>query len=190
MKVEGDEIYLYGNKIDAIYRYYPLDWFCFDEDMKKFLDPLSKKEYLINPGHTLITQSKAFFAVLYEVIGKGILSKEEEKIIRTYIPYTTLERDSKLSADYLAKPYLSREGNGILDSFAELSPEEEYIFQDRVNVRPLRMDIYSSLNKKEKLQFPVLGIYITGDKPSGIYTRMGEFITDSTAKYIPLYLNK
>ena len=190
MKVEGDEIYLYGNKIDAIYRYYPLDWFYFDEDMKKFLDPLSKKEYLINPGHTLITQSKAFFAVLYEVIGKGILNKEEEEIIKTYIPYTTLEKDSELSADYLAKPYLSREGNGILDSFAELNSEEEYIFQDRVNVRPLRMDVYSSLNRKEKLQFPVLGVYITGDKPSGIYTRMGEFITDSTAKYIPLYLNK
>lgn len=190
MKIEEDEIYLYGNKIDAIYRYYPLDWFYFDEDMKKFLKPLCNKEYLINPGHTLITQSKAFFAVLYEVIGKGILNEEEEGIIKKYIPYTTLEKDKKLSADYLAKPYLSREGNGIVDAFEEMDFSEQYIFQDRINIRPLRMDVYSSFDKKQKLQFPVLGVYITGSKPSGIYTRMGEFITDSTAKYISLYLNK
>ena len=190
MKMKNDEIYLYGNKIDAIYRYYPLDWFYFNDEMNKFLIPLSKKEYLINPGHTLITQSKAFFTVLYELIGKGVLNDEEEKLINQYIPYTTLEKDNKLSADYLAKPYLSREGHGILDSFAKLDEEEEYIFQDRVNLRPLRMNVYSSINKKEKLQFPALGVYITGSKPAGIYTRMGEFITDSTAKYISLYLNR
>lgn len=188
LRTKKDEIYLYGEKIDAIYRYYPLDWFYFDEDMKKILIPLSKKEYLINPGHTLITQSKAFFAVLYEVLGKGILNKEEEDFIKKYLPYTSLEKDKKLSGDYLVKPYLSREGDGILDSFENLNNSEEYVFQDRVNIRPLRMDTYSCIDQKEKFQFPVLGVYITGNKASGVYTRMGEFITDASAKYISLYL--
>ncbi|SFU69585.1 Glutathionylspermidine synthase [Clostridium sp. DSM 8431] len=188
MDTDGNDIYIYGKKIDAIYRYYPLDWFYYDEDMKKFINPLSKKEYLINPGHTLATQSKAFFAVMYELLGKGILSSEEENFIINYIPYTTLEKDRKLSTDYLAKPYLSREGQGIKDGFESLDKDEEYIFQDRINIRPLRMDVYSSLNKKEMFQFPIIGMYIASAKPVGVYTRMGEFVTNSTAKYISLYL--
>ena len=50
------------------------------------------------------------------------------------------------------------------------------------------MDVYSSLNKKEMFQFPIIGMYIASAKPVGVYTRMGEFVTDSTAKYISLYL--
>lgn len=188
MKVKKNDIYLYNNKIDAIYRYYPLDWFYYEEEMRKLIKPLSAKEYLINPAHTLITQSKAFFAVLYGVLGMGILDNEEEEFIRKYIPYTTLEKDRVLAHDYLAKPYLSREGHGIVDNYGQLDEEEDYIFQDRVNVKPLRMDVYSTLIKKNKFQFPILGVYITGDKPSGIYTRMGEFITDASAKYISTYL--
>lgn len=188
MKVKDRKIYLYGNEIDAIYRYYPLDWFYYDEEMRKFLEPLSLEEYLINPGHTLIFQSKAFFAVLYEIIGKGILNSEEEKFIEKYIPYTSLEKDKKLSHDYLAKPYLSREGAGIVSSYEETNENEEYIFQDMVNMRPLKMRVYSSIKKEEKFQFPIIGAYVTGEKITGFYTRMGEFITDTTAKYISIYL--
>ena len=190
LKTDNNKIYMYGEEVQAIYRYYPLDWFFYDDDMKKFIEPLSNEEYLINPGHTLITQSKAFFAVLHELINKGILNEEEEKFILKYIPYTSLEKDKNLSGDYMIKPYLSREGEGILmnyDSSAE--NYEECIFQDRINIRPLKINVYSTVNKSEKFQFPIIGAYITGDKISGLYTRMGDIVTDKNAEYISTYVD-
>lgn len=188
MKVKNKKIYLYGQEIDAIYRYYPLDWFYYEEEMRKLIEPLSVEEYLINPGHTIITQSKALFAVLYEIVGRKVLNNDEEAFIKKYMPYTSLEKDAILSNDYLAKPYLSREGEGIVSNFETIDNDKDYIFQDRVNIRPLRMNVYSSIRKEEKFQFPIIGAYIAGDKVAGIYTRIGEFITDVTAKYISSYI--
>lgn len=190
LKVNNNKIYMYGKEIHAIYRYFPLDWFEYDEEMKKFIKPLSMEDYLINPGHTLITQSKAFFAVLHELINKGILNKEEEEFILKYIPYTTLEKDKKLSGDYMIKPYLSREGEGIYLNYDFNKKEhEEYIFQDRVNIKPLKTYAYTTINKELKFQFPIIGAYITGDKLTGLYTRMGNIVTDKNAKYIATYIN-
>ena len=190
LKIYHKKIYLYGKEVQAIYRYYPLDWFYYDEDMNKFIEPLSNEEYLINPGHTLITQSKAFFAVLHELINKGILNEEEEKFILKYIPYTSLEKDMNLPGDYIIKPYLSREGEGILMNFnSSVENYEEYVFQERINIRPLKLDVYSTVNKLEKFQFPIIGAYITGDKISGLYTRMGDIVTDKNAEYIPTYVD-
>ena len=189
MKKEDNKIFMYETEINAIYRYYPLDWFYYDKDMNKFIESLSSEEYLINPGHTLITQSKSFFAVLYELIGKGILSVEEEHFILKYIPYTCLEKDRILSGDYLIKPYLSREGDGVIIN-GELAEEkyEDCIFQDRVNIRPLKGEIHSTINKRNEFQFPIIGAYITDDIVSGLYVRMGGIVTDKNAYYMPSYI--
>ncbi|NSA95134.1 hypothetical protein BCD96_000027 [Clostridium beijerinckii] len=36
--------------------------------------------------------------------------------------------------------------------------------------------------------FPVIGTYITGDIPSGVFTRMGDFITDKNAMCVATYV--
>lgn len=191
LKVKDDEIYLYGNKIDALYRYYPLDWFYYDEDMRFLIKPLSRGNYLINPGHTIISQSKVIFALIYELLGKGIISDEDEKFILKYIPYTTMEKDKLLCHDYLVKPYLGREGQSIRMNYEEDNvdcEEEEVIYQDRVNIRPLKEKMYSSIKCEEKFMFPIIGAYITGDRFAGIYSRMGDIITDKNAVCIPTYI--
>ena len=191
LKVKNNEIYLYGKKIDAMYRYYPLDWFYYDEDMRVLIEPLSKGDYLINPGHTIITQSKVIFAFIYEVIGKGIISREDEEFILKYIPYTSMEKDKILSQDYLIKPYLGREGQSIKMNYEEYDnvyKEEDVIYQDRVNIRPFKQKLYSTTGYEEKFMFPIIGAYITGNKFAGIYTRMGEIITDKNAVYISTYI--
>ncbi|HCW54692.1 MAG TPA: glutathionylspermidine synthase [Clostridium sp.] len=189
LKKCNNKIYMYGEEIHAIYRYFPLDWFEYDEEMKKFIGILSSEEYLINPGHTLITQSKAFFAVLHELIGKAVLNDDEEKFILKYIPYTTLEKDKKLSGDYMVKPCLSREGEGISMS-CDFNKEEyeQCIFQDRVNIRPLKTEVYTTIDKECKFQFPIMGAYITGDKVAGVYTRLGEIVTNKNSEYISTYI--
>ncbi len=191
LKTDGNEIFLYDQKIDAIYRYYPLDWFYNEEEMHPLIDALNKKDYMINPGHTLITQSKVFFALLYELIGKEILSQNEEKFITQYIPYTTLERDRNLSSDYIIKSYLGREGQDIIMSYEENDYDydyEDFIFQDRCNIRPIYMDLYNVCGKREEYQFPIIGAYIARSRCAGLYTRMGNIITNKNAIYIPTYI--
>ncbi|NFU49760.1 glutathionylspermidine synthase, partial [Clostridium botulinum] len=117
-----------------IYRYYPLDWFYYDEEMKKLIEPLSDEVYLI-------------------------------------------------------KPYLSREGDGVhLDYECSYNQNDDVIFQNRVNIKPIKMELHSVSTKENKYQFPILGAYITNDKFSGIYTRMGDIITDKNARYISTYI--
>jgi Glutathionylspermidine synthase len=189
LKVSDNKIYLYGEEIQGIYRHYPLDWFYYEEEMRAVIEPLSSGDYLINPGHTLITQSKALFAVIYELIGKGFFSAEDEKFISEYIPYTSLEIDNKISSDFVIKPYLSREGSGVELSYdGKFEREEDVVFQDRVNIRPLYTKVYSTIKEEGKYQFPVIGLYITGDKPTGVFTRMGDFITDRNAIYMSTYI--
>lgn len=191
LKVIDNKIYLYGEEIQGIYRHYPLDWFYYEEEMRGIIEPLSSGDYLINPGHTLITQSKALFAVIYELIGKGFFSEEEENFILEYIPYTCLEIDNKISSDFVIKPYLSREGAGVelsCDREFQQAEEDDVIFQDRVNIRPLYTNVYSTIKEEVKYEFPVIGLYITGDKPAGVFTRMGDFITDKNAIYMYTYI--
>ncbi|WP_297429854.1 glutathionylspermidine synthase family protein [Clostridium sp.] len=191
LKVIDNKIYLYGEEIHAIYRHYPLDWFYFEEEMKEIIKPLNSGDYLINPGHTLITQSKVFFAVIHELIGKNFFSQEDEKFILRYIPYTCLEKDKQLSADYVVKPYLSREGLGVALSCDPIGGAlDDVVFQDRVNIRPLYSDIYSTMEEYREYQFPVIGVYIANDTPCGLYTRIGDFITNKDAIYIPTYIKK
>ena len=189
LKVSNNKLYLYGEEIDAIYRHYPLDWFYYEEEMKKIIEPLNSGDYLINPGHTLIAQSKALFAVIHELIGNGFFSDEDEKFIFKYIPYTCLEPDNKLSSDCVAKPYLSREGAGVELSYdGTIEESDDIVFQNRVNIKPLYAKVYSTIKEYSKYQFPVIGVYITDDKPSGLFTRMGDFITNKNATYMSTYV--
>lgn len=189
LKVIDNKPYLYGEEIHALYRHYPLDWFYYEEEMKKIIEPLNSGDYLINPGHTLITQSKSLFAVIHELIGKEFFTIEDEKFILKYIPYTCLDLDNKLSSDFVVKPYLSREGSGVgLSCDGNFKEQEDVIFQDRVNIKPLYGKVYSTIKEESKYQFPVIGVYITGDKPSGVFTRMGDFITNKDAKYMSTYI--
>ncbi len=189
LKVTDNKIYLYGQEVQGIYRHYPLDWFYYEEEMKKIIEPLNSGDYLINPGYTLITQSKALFAVIYELINKQVFSLDDEKFILKYIPYTCLEPDNKLSYDCVVKPYLAREGFGV-----ELSCDgidinsDDIVYQNRVNIKPLYNNVYSSLKECEKYQYPVIGVYIAGEKSAGFYTRMGDFITNKNAIYLPTYI--
>lgn len=190
IKIRNNKFYIYGKRIDAIYRYYPLDFFEDDKRMRKFIKKLTKEEYMINPAHTIIMQSKGFFAVLYEMLGKNILSDEEENFIKKYIPYTALEKNKNLSDDFILKPYLSREGIGIKNGYEYEDNKDysDYIFQDRVSIRPVKVRTYSTIKSKEENLIPIIGAYITGDRFAGIYTRAGSAVTDDTAVFIPTFV--
>lgn len=189
LEVRDEKLYLYGNELDAVYRYFPLDWIACEKELEDVLRVLNKKTFSINPTHTLITQSKAIHCVIHELIDKGFYTKEEEDFILKYIPYSCLEPDEKLSVDCLAKPNLSREGHGIIMSYEGIEKGlEDVIFQERVNTKPFEMVKYDTICSESKFHFPVIGIYITGSKPSGIFTRMGDFVTNESASFVTTFI--
>lgn len=184
---ESGKLCLYGRELDAVYRYYPLDWF--DEE-----DMLDKKEALkntlsINPPHTIISQSKAFFAIMHELLKQGYYSKEEAYIIEKYVPKTAFEAGKLQTLDYIVKPILSREGKGV--AFAcELKeiPDESHIYQERVQTMNLDYWVHSNLGETRDTLYPVFGTYVTGTEFAGMYTRLGKFITENICVYAPVFI--
>lgn len=189
LKKKNNKLYLYDKEIQAVYRHYPLDWFEYDKEMNPIIEILESGDYLINSADTLIIQSKAYFALIYELIGKNFFNEDEEQFIKKYIPYTCLKPNKKLSHDYIVKPFLSREGNGIKMSYEKIEKsEEDLIYQDRVNTKPFFSNVYSSMDIKQSNEFPIIGLYICDENPCGFYVRRSSFITDKNAVFMPIFI--
>lgn len=173
---------LYGNKIDAIFRYYPLDWLEYNEteDLGRLRMALENNNIIsLNNTNSIISQNKIFFALIYELLKFEFFSEEETYIIKNHIPYTTLEFSEMKTNDFLAKPILSREGKGIVLSrdIVDIKEfEEGYIFQEYV--------FSQTLNNK----YPVFGTYVCGEEFAGLYTRVGSEITDICCMYSPTFI--
>lgn len=178
---------LFDKELDAVYRYYPLDWFDL-EDMTNIKDAL-KNTLSINPTHTIISQSKAFFAVMYELLEQGFYSEKEKILIRKYIPKTSFEAEKLETYDYIIKPILSREGKGVALA-CELNkvPDENNIYQERVHTLNVDYTVYDNISKTQDLLYPIFGAYVTGTEFAGIYTRLGKFITENICIYAPVFI--
>jgi glutathionylspermidine synthase len=149
--------------------------------------------YSINPPSTFISQSKTFFALLWELAEQGFFNEMENRDIHKYIPRTTLSIDNLGTDDFVLKPCLGREGQGILSNYrgietgasAESMENCDYVYQERVDMQQVRIDIRTTVGKSEEPAFPVIGMYVAGNEPVGIFTRAGGRITDKWAVYLP-----
>ncbi|MCE1246963.1 MAG: glutathionylspermidine synthase family protein [Firmicutes bacterium] len=190
LEPKNGKIYLYGEPVDAFYRYYPLDWFENDKYFEGVTDAMKSGTLSINPPSTFISQGKTFFALLWELAEQGFFSEEENNIIRRYIPVTGLSPEKTGTDDFILKPYFGREGQGILMNYQCSEPAEncDYIYQERIDVQQLRLPIRTTTGKTTESAFPVIGMYITGDKPAGIFTRAGGRITDKWSVFLPSFL--
>jgi glutathionylspermidine synthase len=184
---EDGKVLLFGKELDAVYRYYPLDWF--DLDGMTNIKEALKNTLSINPTHTIISQSKAFFAVMYELLEQGFYSEEEKGLIKKYIPNTSLEVEKLGTYDYIVKPILSREGKGVtLACELKEVPDENHIYQERVHTLNVDYTVYDNISKTQDLLYPIFGAYVTGTEFAGIYTRLGKFITENICIYTPVFI--
>lgn len=185
---EGGKLSLFGKELDAVYRYYPLDWFD-EEDMGDKKEAL-KNTLSINPTHTIISQSKAFFSVIYELLKQGYYNESEAELIIKYIPKTTFEVEELETCDYIVKPILSREGHGVsLACQLEEQPDENNIYQERVQTLSLDYWVQDNLRNTKDSLYPIIGTYVTGTEFAGIYTRLGKFVTDNICVYVPMFIS-
>ncbi len=190
LRSERGRLVLYDTPLDAIYRYYPLDWL---EDFPGVLEALGQGTLSINPPHTYILQSKAFLALVWELAGKSFFGPAAQELIRRYLPKTALSPGG-LGEAFVAKPYFAREGQGVVFS-EELNPgqlaelrQQDLVFQERVHIQQLGLDIYDAKGKHRVPAFPVIGVFTAGDRATGIYTRAGAGITGKEAVYLPAFI--
>lgn len=176
------QVSLYGNEIDAIFRYYPLDWLEYKEteDLGRLREALENNKVIsLNNTNSIISQNKIFFVLIYELLKFNFFNEEEVSLIKKHIPYTALEVDKMKTNDFIIKPILSREGKGIVLSRDVLDIEEfkeGYIFQEYI------------FSQTVQNKYPVLGTYVCGSEFSGLYTRLGNEITDMSCMYTPIFI--
>lgn len=190
LKIENDEAWLYGERIDAIYRYFPLDWFV-KEGMLDISKGLNKNYFFINPANTIVCQSKGFLVVINELLKQGFFSNKEADIIKKYIPKTSYNYDDFIGEDYIYKPILGREGEGVEFSYNMNNiPNDGGILQEVIKSQKVRGVITSSTEAICEDLYPVIGTYIIGDKFGGVYTRLGGPVTNKECQYAPLLIQK
>lgn len=193
ISTSGEYVCLNGETLDALYRYYPLEWFS-DPLFGDLIETLARgRTLLINPPDTLITQSKAFLALAWELKGRGFYAPEEEALLEKYVPFASLDTWSMQDEDFVVKPYFQREGAGVRFG-VELSPREllelkkmDVVFQRRVEIAPVTMIRHSARGPVEFTGYPVLGAFVVGNNYGGLYTRVGGRITDRYALYVPAF---
>lgn len=186
--IKDDCLYLYGKKLDCVYRYYPLDWFC-EEDMKGFISAFGKHTLSLNPPQTLITQNKGLFAIIYELLNQGYFNEEEDRIIKKYIPQSSFSPKAFMNREYCIKPLLGREGEGVKFNYELEKPfNNDCVYQEKLNLEYVNAEMYNALGWEKAIKFPVIGTFVADDRFCGIYTRVGDMVTDRWAQYYPVYV--
>ena len=178
---------LCGKPVDSIYCYYPHDWLCSDSYFKGTIRALSKT-YGIIPPFSIIEQSKALFALIWELRNTDFYTKAEASLIDQYLPFTSLQPDSFQDGDTCVKPYFGREGENVDFAYRISGGEEDMIFQQRIEIGRAPFDVVGHEHITESA-YPVIGAFTLGTgKFGGIYTRVGARVTDKRAVYAPIFI--
>ena len=182
-----------SNKIDLLYRLYPIEWFVREEDGVKLLNLVTQKKLdILNPPSAFIAQSKVLQAVIWELASStDYFSKEEKEIINRYFLPTYLESSYFKSICYVAKPAYGREGGGVYlyndkgspDFFVEDQEyEDNMIYQTRTELPEITINTWSG-NFTGRL---LVGSFLAGGVYSGTFLRVGKEITGNLAYFLPI----
>ncbi|MHC9541226.1 MAG: glutathionylspermidine synthase family protein [Vulcanimicrobiota bacterium] len=192
LELRGEKLALYGIPLDALYRFYPLMWLAEDSYYRGITTAFTGETLCINEPSTLICQSKAFFALLWELARKKFFSERENEEIMTYIPETSLVPDLLRGRDYFVKSYFGMEGEHVFwsDEGRDITVPYPCVYQERVQCQTVPVTIHSTISANVNALYPVIGAYVIGNDFGGIFTRAGGFITDRWAISIPAYVNK
>jgi len=189
-------IVLAGRKIDLLFRYYPLDWLA--EPRWAFLVEAAARGTvaLLPAAHVLIPQSKAFLALIWELEAQGFFPPAEAAVVTRYVARTALDPEPFGRKSYVVKPYLEREGRGVLFS-SEVAPRDRrrmvegaVICQERLDVLRLRVPVATARGWRRESRHLIFGVFLAGKDIAGIYTRAGAAITGREAVYLPTLLRR
>jgi len=183
------------NRIDLLYRLYPIEWFAREDDGIKLIELVADgKLDLLNPPSAFVAQSKVMMAVIWELFTKTdyFNQVEKETVARYFLP-VYLDNTYFNGRPYAAKPAFGREGGGVylyngqgeMDDFVE---NKEYknnmVYQERVTLPLQKINTWSGAYTGRLL----VGSFLIGGEFSGLLLRVGEEITGDLAYFLPVTL--
>jgi len=191
--VRGKSAYLRGGRLDLLFRYYPMDWLA-EPRFEALLDLLRGGHLpTLPPPHSLIPQSKAFLALLWQLFGRGFFPPVEAAAIRTHVAFTCLDARELGRSSYVAKPFLEREGLGVRFS-SELRARDrrrvsaaDVVFQEALEVARCRVPVGTPSGWRNVMSTLVFGVFLAGAEVAGLYTRAGARVTGREAVFVPAF---
>ncbi|MCR4362072.1 glutathionylspermidine synthase family protein [Bacillus subtilis] len=209
--IQIDEYGIYdteGNKIEYLYRLYPLEFLPEDVDEhgekigEMFLDHIaSGKVKIINPPSAFMMQSKAVMAVVWGFASDNRLDfftqEELSDISKYFLPtYFSKEYFTEDGTPYVEKPIFGREGGGVKilnenSNIVEKDEEDWYsewskIYQQYVEMPEMTVDTWAGKYTGKLL----IGSFLIGGEPSGVFLRVGEKITGNLSMFCGVAVNE
>jgi glutathionylspermidine synthase len=187
-----------GNKIEYLYRLYPLEFLDEDKDEKgkpighMFLNHIASGALkVINPPSAFVMQSKAVMAIIwsfYEDKRLDLFTEEELNNIYTYFLPTYFENRFH-NEKYVSKPILGREGGGVkifdeTNKIIEQDEEDWYSEWSKVYQKYVEMPEYTLQTWDGPYTGKLLvGSFLIGGEPSGLFLRVGTRITGNLSMF-------
>jgi glutathionylspermidine synthase len=203
-----DESGLYdqkGNQIEYLYRLYPLEFLPTDIDGdgkeigKMFLNHIASGAVkIINPPSAFMMQTKAVMAIIWELQNRTDLFTWEEldDIEKYFIPtYFNNNEFVSLGAKYVEKPVFGREGGGVVildENNAVIDKDKENCFSEfaKIYQKYVEMPDYTVDTWDGEYTGKLLvGSFLIGGEPSGLFLRVGEKITGNTSMFCGIAIN-
>ena len=196
LRADGAGASLRSNRLDVLFRYYPLDW-CAGPQFAPLLELVAAGRLTMIPGASaLVPQSKAFLALLHQLERHGFFQPDEAAAVRHYVPPTFLDPGPLRRSGWVAKPFLEREGLGVRFSH-ELRPTErrqlryaDRVFQQRLELASAQVPIATARGWRTEQRFLVFGVFLAAGEVAGIYTRAGAVVTGREAVFVPVVLER
>ena len=197
-----DESGLYdqdGNQIDYLYRLYPLEFLPTDVDDngkeigKLFLNHIASGVVkIINPPSAFMMQTKAVMGVIWGMYIEDrtdLFTEEELNDINKYFLPTYFEEKWLKGKKHVRKPIFGREGGGVNifdenNQVIEKDAEDWYsewdnIYQEYVEMPDYTVDTWAGEYTGKLL----VGSFLIGGEPSGLFLRVGEKITGNLSMF-------
>ncbi|HEV7664775.1 MAG TPA: glutathionylspermidine synthase family protein [Chloroflexota bacterium] len=198
LAADGDRILLRGQRIDALYRFYPVERLYRHAVFASLCEAaLDGRLLLLNGLRAFLAQSKACLAWLWS--NRSVLDVAACDTIERHLPRTILARDPAaldLLADGVIKHVNGREGDSVVfgRTLAVGAPEWEgrlleggYVIQravEQVTVEDVEVDDLLRRVTRVAPKFACVGAFTIDGAFSGCYTRLDGPITTARATYV------
>ena len=177
------EVGVSGQAVDGLYTYLPTEDFW---QHPALLQAMAAGFPTLNPGSAVISQSKAFLALVHYLAAEtSLLPPEDREIVRDFLPYTSVE---PIPGQWVAKPFWAREGAGVHFGMGEMPGQPLFIYQRRIHLQEYTLPVWTVREPVLEEVTPILGVYLVSGRAVGILTRVGGAITDGSAHVIPTFV--
>lgn len=198
LEVFDDGVYLYGKKIDILYRLHPVEMLMEDTSIdgypvgRKFIELHNEgKVVLVNSPEAIVMQDKRLFALMKNIDIRFSFYTKEEVEAMCMIPDSSTEKSLNWYGTVVAKPIYGREGSGItilkkfeVENKENNFGEDEYLYQVYINQPTVEAETVEG----DKLTgYVTYSVFLLNGEPTAWYARFSpKEICNEEALWIPI----